>query len=100
MKSRRFQRASLKFDAAEAGFRIDHTPQAGDLVVLPDSAMMGTDASGNSWTASAGGHVAFVEAVDSASTITISEMGVDTDPVGGFTMVQTFNPTTSSFVHQ
>jgi surface antigen len=91
---------NIELDAAEAGFPIDHTPQAGDLVAWPDKATMGTDANGDFWTASPGGHVAYVEVVNSSSTITISQMGVDTSPVGGFTMVLTYNPSTSYFIHQ
>jgi surface antigen len=90
----------IELDAAEAGFSIDHTPQVGDLVAWPPNAVMGTDSNGGQWTASPGGHVAYVEAVNSASTITVSEMGVDSDPVGGYTSVLTYNPSASYFIHQ
>jgi surface antigen len=85
---------NIEVDAAQAGYPIDHTPQAGDLAVWGDNASMGSG-----WTASPGGHVAYVASVNGDGTITISQMGVN-PYLGGYTMNLAYNPQETYFIHQ
>jgi surface antigen len=92
---------NIELDAEKAGYPIDHNPQPGDVVAWPPNAMMGSEADGTKSIASSGGHVAFVESVDSEEgTITISEMGAGPDPTGGYTRTLIYNQQESWFIHQ
>jgi surface antigen len=90
---------NIELDAAKAGYPIDHNPQIGDVVAWPPNAEMGTGSEGGAYTASSGGHVAYVENVNADGTITISEMGVS-GSTGGYTDTFTYNQEDSYFIHQ
>ena len=59
-------------DAALAGYRIDHTPAAGDVAVYPPNYTYSVD--GGEEVAGPGGHVAYVERVNSDASFVVSEM--------------------------
>lgn len=86
----------IKVDAKRARYPINHHPRAGDLAAWGHGARMGTTPDGIIYTASAGGHVAYVEKVLSKRKIVISSMGTGVN--GGVTTTLTFNKHTS-FIH-
>jgi surface antigen len=88
---------NIELDAQQAGYPIDHTPQAGDVVAWPPNATMGTLVGSGPTFASAGGHVAYVESVNGEGTITISEMGLNDE--GGYTTILGYDPQESWFIH-
>lgn len=68
-------------DAVRAGYAVDHTPEAGDIMVWPDNAATEL-VNGGVQTASPGGHVEYVEQVLPDGSIISSSMGVGTAPAG------------------
>jgi len=87
----------IQVDARKAGFRINHHPKAGDLASWGRNATMGTTRTGVTYTASAGGHVAYVEKVRPHHQITISSMGQAND--GGITVTLKYAKRKTSFIH-
>ncbi len=79
--------------AASAGFRVDHTPEAGAVAVYAGGADVG------GWTAAPGyGHVALVQSV-SGSSITITQGGTGFDnPMGPNT--QTVPAGNATYIHK
>ena len=64
-------------DATKAGYPISNVPAVGDVAVwVPNQAIVLADGATTS-TASAGGHVSYVESVGSDGTVTLSETGSD-----------------------
>jgi hypothetical protein len=68
-----------------------------DLVGLERSSpsrteVVGVGETGGEWTASDGGHVAYVESIDKNGTIVISQMGVGAAPSGDYTMALVYDP--------
>lgn len=75
---------NVEVDARKAGYSITHAPRVGDIAAWKPNATMGQSPDGSTWyTASSGGHVAYVEAVN-GTTITVSETGHGSDD-GGYT---------------
>lgn len=74
---------AIKLDAEKAGYEVSHSPEAGDLIVWKGGEAMGKYVGGYAEGAigtaggpnGEGGHVAYVEKVDSPGVITISQMG-------------------------
>jgi surface antigen len=98
---------NIELDAQQAGFPIDHAPAAGDVAAWPPDGTMGTavpfpgaqgGASGT-WTASPGGHVAYVEAVEPEGVVVISQMGV-AGTQAGETNALRYNAAETFFIHQ
>ena len=89
---------NIELDAARAGFPIDHTPHAGDLAVWRPNAPIGSVAGGSRYTASPGGHVAYVEKVNRDGTVVISQMGAG-NHTGGYTSTLRLDPGTF-FIHR
>lgn len=87
---------NIEVDARRAGYRISHRPRVGDIAAWPDNATIGHTRRGRTFTASPGGHVAYVQRVR-ASRITISTMGVSNH--GGKTETITFNRHKTYFIH-
>jgi surface antigen len=87
----------IRPDAKKAGYPINHRPKVGDLAVWGRSASMGTAAGGVTYTASAGGHVSYVEKVFKHGRVSISSMGVSSD--GGETSTLTFDKKQTFFIH-
>lgn len=85
-------------DAKKAGYSVDHKPAAGDIAAWGRNAQMGTTGAGVTYTASPGGHVAYVEKVLAHHRITISSMGQGSD--GGYTTTLAYNRKHSLFIHQ
>jgi surface antigen len=87
----------IRVDARKAGYPITRRPKAGDIAAWARNATMGTTATGITYTASPGGHVAYVERVLTHHRITLSSMGQGSD--GGYTTTIKFARHTS-FIHQ
>ncbi|MGN6475431.1 MAG: CHAP domain-containing protein [Mycobacteriales bacterium] len=89
---------NVAIDARKGGYRVDHTPRAGDIAAWKSNALMGQDPADGSWyTAAPGGHISYVESV-SGSVITISDMGHDPAD-GGYTFPLTYTSATY-FIHR
>jgi surface antigen len=88
---------NVEIDARRAHYSISHKPTVGDIAAWPDNAKMGHTSSGWSYTASPGGHVAYVQKVH-GSKITISTMGVANH--SGRTETFIFNKKKAYFIHQ
>lgn len=84
-------------DAKKAGYPTDHKPQAGDIAAWGRNAPMGNAPGGTHYTASPGGHVAYVEKVLSKSKIVMSSMGTGAN--GGITTKLMFNKKHTTFIH-
>ncbi|HVS69076.1 MAG TPA: CHAP domain-containing protein [Mycobacteriales bacterium] len=89
---------NIAIDAKKAGYSISSTPQVGDIAAWKPNATMGQSPDGYTWyTASSGGHVSYVEAVN-GDTITVSETGHGADD-GGYTFDLHFSKGTY-FIHK
>lgn len=88
----------IPVDAKKAGYPVDHKPKVGDIAAWGQNVQMGTTAGGVTYTASPGGHVAYVEKVRSHHRITISSFGQGTG--GGYTTTIAFNRKHTQFIHQ
>jgi surface antigen len=89
---------NVAVDAQKDGYRIDHSPQPGDIAAWRSHATMGRATNGMSYyTAANGGHVAYVEAVNGAF-ITLSEMGHNPSD-GGYTYDLQYSGATY-FIHK
>jgi surface antigen len=89
---------NVEIDAKKAGYSITSTPQVGDLAAWKPNATMGQSADGYTWfTASSGGHVSYVEAVN-GDIITVSETGHGTND-GGHTFDLRYSAGTY-FIHK
>lgn len=90
---------NIEIDAKKYGYVINHTPKMGDIAAWKPNATMGQIADGYQWyTASSGGHVSYVEAVN-GSVITVSETGSGRDD-GGYTYDLTYNTSGTYFIHK
>jgi surface antigen len=89
----------IEKDAAKAGYPINHHAKVGDLAAWLQSASMGVTTTGTTYTASPGGHVAYVEKVHPHGSITISTMGVNAS-TGGYTITLKYDRHTTYFIHQ
>jgi surface antigen len=87
----------IKADAHRAGYSINHRPQAGDIAAWGRNAAMGHSPDGVSYTASPGGHVAYVENVASKAKIVMSSMGTGVD--GGVTTPLVYDKKHTFFIH-
>lgn len=87
----------IRVDAKRAGYVVNHHPSAGAIAAWGRSAAMGTGGGDVIYTASAGGHVAYVEKVDSKSKIVMSSMGTGVD--GGQTTTLMFDKRHTFFIH-
>jgi surface antigen len=87
---------NVEIDAKRAHYSITHTPKVGDIAAWKPNATMGHTGDGTTYSASPGGHVAYVQKVHGRH-ITISTMGVSND--GGKTETLVFN-TKTFFIHK
>jgi surface antigen len=87
----------IPVDAQKAGYRVDHHPVVGDIAAWGRNDQMGTTSGGTTYTASPGGHVAYVEHVRPHGRITISSMGQGA--TGGYTTTIKFNKKHTRFIH-
>lgn len=89
---------NVAIDARKGGYVVDHTPRIGDIAAWKGKVRMGRAPDGSTWyTAAAGGHVSYVEAVN-GSVITLSEMGHGPND-GGYTYDLEYS-SASYFIHK
>jgi surface antigen len=98
---------NIELDARRAGFPIDHVPAAGDVAAWPSDGAMGAvvpfpgaqENAWETWTASPGGHVAYVEAAEPGGIIVISQMGV-AGAQAGETNTLRYDAAETFFIHR
>lgn len=89
---------NVEIDAKKAGYSVNSVPQVGDIAAWKPNARMGQAPDTGGWyTASSGGHLSYVEAVD-GSTVTLSETGHG-DNSGGYTFNLIYSSGTY-FIHK
>ena len=86
-------------DAAEAGYPIDHAPQAGDIAASPPGYTF-TASGGTTWTAGTGGHVSYVERVNSDGSFVVSEMNAGWPLHGDIALIPARAAEGMYFIHQ
>jgi surface antigen len=90
---------NVAVDAQKGGYRVDHTPQVGEIAAWKSNAIMGQSPDDGTWYQAAnGGHLSYVEAVN-GPVITLSEMGHPGNSSGGFTFRLTYDKSTY-FIHK
>ena len=88
-----------KVDAVTAGYPVDQTPEVGDLAALPPGYAY-TDSAGTTWTAGSGGHLAYVEQINSDGSFVVSEMNAGWPLHGDIALVPAMAAQGMYFIHQ